>query len=138
MERPTDFMFTVTTYVCDRAAAWVDVVSKAAGLAVGLGVVTWIAPKVLLPAALLVFYGVTLRRWRIQAQRVAETGFGARLATYGFEDAELTRAVDRLLDDSSLRIRLAAMSSRIRASSGTERAAELIARVARSGEPVRA
>ena len=72
------------------------------------------------------------------AQRVAETGFGARLATYGFEDAELTRAVDRLLDDSSLRIRLAAMSSRIRASSGTERAAELIARVARSGEPVRA
>ena len=72
------------------------------------------------------------------AQRVAETGFGARLATYGFEDAELPRAVDRLLDDSSLRIRLAAMSSRIRASSGTERAAELIARVARSGEPVRA
>ncbi|MEO8468700.1 MAG: nucleotide disphospho-sugar-binding domain-containing protein [Chloroflexota bacterium] len=71
------------------------------------------------------------------AQRVAETGFGARLATYAFEDADLTGAVDRLIDDSSLRSRLAAMSSRVRASSGTERAAELIGRVARTGDPVR-
>ena len=72
------------------------------------------------------------------AQRVAETGFGARLATYGFEDGELTGAVDRLIADSSLQQRLAGMSSRIQASSGTDRAAELIGRVARTGEPVRA
>ena len=72
------------------------------------------------------------------AQRVAETGFGARLHTYAFEDAELTGAVDRLIADAALRRRLAAMASRIQATSGTARAADLIARVARSGEPVSA
>ena len=34
------------------------------------------------------------------AQRVDETGFGRRLATYGFRDEELTDAIDELLADA--------------------------------------
>ncbi|MCI0582685.1 MAG: glycosyl transferase [Chloroflexi bacterium] len=70
------------------------------------------------------------------AQRVDELGLGVRLSTYGFEDGELTGAVDRLVDDAALRARLAAMSARIRSTSGTARAAELIERVALTGQPV--
>ena len=69
------------------------------------------------------------------AQRVDETRFGRRLSTYGFRDEELTDAIDELLADRALAARLAAMSARIKASSGTVRAADLIERVARSGEP---
>jgi MGT family glycosyltransferase len=69
------------------------------------------------------------------AQRVDETGFGRRLATYDFRDEELTDAIDELLADRGLARRLAAMSTRIRASHGTVRAADLIERVARTGEP---
>jgi MGT family glycosyltransferase len=67
------------------------------------------------------------------AQRVAETGFGVRLATYEFEDANLLGAIDRLLADGDLRTRLAALSSRVQASPGTVRAADLLERVAASG-----
>jgi UDP:flavonoid glycosyltransferase YjiC (YdhE family) len=70
------------------------------------------------------------------AQRVAETGFGRRLATYDFEDAELSARIDGLLVDAGLRARLAAVASRIQASDGTTRAADLIERVAVTGEPV--
>jgi MGT family glycosyltransferase len=70
------------------------------------------------------------------AQRVDETGFGVRLPTYDFEDAQLTGAIDRLLADRGLRERLAAMSGRIRGTSGTVRAADLIERVALTGQPV--
>jgi len=69
------------------------------------------------------------------AQRVQETGFGRRLATYDFEDAELTGAIDELLGDDKLAARLAAMSSRIKSTSGTRRAADLIERVAVTGAP---
>ncbi len=70
------------------------------------------------------------------AQRVDETGFGVRLPAYAFDDDDLTGAIDRLLGDAALRRRLATMSARIRASNGTARAAELIERVARTGQPV--
>jgi MGT family glycosyltransferase len=70
------------------------------------------------------------------AQRVDETGFGVRLSTYGFADEELTGAADRLLGDASLRARMATMSARIRGTNGTARAAELIERVALTGDPV--
>jgi MGT family glycosyltransferase len=70
------------------------------------------------------------------AQRVDETGFGRRLSTYGFRDEELTDAIDELLADEPLAARLGAMSERIKASSGTIRAADLIERVARTGETV--
>ena len=70
------------------------------------------------------------------AQRIDETGFGRRLATYDFRDEELTDAIDELLADGPLARRLIAMSARIKASKGTVRAADLIERVARTGEPV--
>jgi MGT family glycosyltransferase len=70
------------------------------------------------------------------AQRIEETGFGRRLATYGFHEQELTDAIDELLADGPLAARLAVMSGRIRSSSGTVRAADLIERVAVTGQPV--
>ena len=69
------------------------------------------------------------------AQRVDETGFGRRLATYDFRDEELTDAIDELLADRELKARLAAVSERLRASPGTVRAADLIEQVARTGAP---
>ena len=70
------------------------------------------------------------------AQRVDETGFGRRLATYDFRDEELSDAIDELLDDRALARRLSEMSSRIKSGSGTVRAADLIERVAVTGQPV--
>jgi MGT family glycosyltransferase len=70
------------------------------------------------------------------AQRVDETGFGRRLSTYGFRDEELSDAIDELLADRALSGRLAATSARIKASSGTARAADLIERVAVAGQVV--
>ena len=67
------------------------------------------------------------------AQRVDETGFGRRLSTYGFRDEELTDAIDELLADEPLAARMAAMSARIKATSGTIRAADLIELVAVTG-----
>lgn len=72
------------------------------------------------------------------AQRVDETGLGVRLSTYGFEDAELTGAVDRLLGDAALGARMTAMARRIQTTSGTAVAAERIERVALTGQPVTA
>jgi MGT family glycosyltransferase len=70
------------------------------------------------------------------AQRIHETGFGIRLATYDFEDTDLTGAVDRLLADEPFRRRLAPISARLRANPGTVRGADLIEAVARSSDPV--
>jgi UDP:flavonoid glycosyltransferase YjiC (YdhE family) len=70
------------------------------------------------------------------AQRIDETGFGVRLATYDFQDAELSGAIERLLGDAPLARRLAAVSTRLKGSPGTVRAADLIERVARTGQPV--
>ncbi len=71
------------------------------------------------------------------AQRVDETGFGRRLATYDFADSELVGAIDALLADGALRDRLAGISGRMKATDGTTRAAGLIERVAITGAPVR-
>jgi MGT family glycosyltransferase len=60
------------------------------------------------------------------AQRMDETGYGIRLDTYGHDPAELPAAVERLLGDEPLKGRLAALSSRLQAAPGTERAADLI------------
>ncbi len=67
------------------------------------------------------------------AQRLAETGFGARLPAYAFEPDELTGAIDRLLGDRGLADRLAAIATRLQANPGTVRAADLIERLARDG-----
>jgi MGT family glycosyltransferase len=63
------------------------------------------------------------------AQRVDELGFGVRLDTYAFADAELTDAVDRLLADTELCTRLAGIGSAIRARDGLRVGADVIERV---------
>jgi UDP:flavonoid glycosyltransferase YjiC (YdhE family) len=66
------------------------------------------------------------------AQRVHDTGYGVRLATYGFKDHELTAAIDRLLAHDPLRTRMAANGAVIRSRNGTTRAADLIESVAQT------
>ena len=64
------------------------------------------------------------------AQRIHETGFGARLPTYAHEPEELRGAIDRLLGDRALAAHLDAVSRRLRAQPGTELAANLIESIA--------
>jgi MGT family glycosyltransferase len=71
------------------------------------------------------------------AQRMDETGFGVRLDTYGHTPEELPAAVERLLADQGLKERLRALSRRLQAAPGTERAADLIEAVARRPQPDR-
>jgi MGT family glycosyltransferase len=71
------------------------------------------------------------------AQRMDEIGFGRRLPTYGFTDADLHGAIDDLLADSRLHARLGKISARLTANPGTERAAELVERVAAAGAATR-
>jgi UDP:flavonoid glycosyltransferase YjiC (YdhE family) len=68
------------------------------------------------------------------AQRMDELGLGVRLATFGFEDARLGQALDRLIGDDAVTRRLREISARLQANLGTERAAACIESV-RSAEP---
>ena len=70
------------------------------------------------------------------AQRVHETNYGVRLSTYTFSEMEFFTAIDRLLSDFELEESLDAVAARLQASPGTERAADLIERLAATGEPV--
>jgi UDP:flavonoid glycosyltransferase YjiC (YdhE family) len=70
------------------------------------------------------------------AQRADELGLGVRLSTYDFQDEELTGAIDRLLANEWLTSELSRLSARLQSSPGTIRAADLIERLARTGEPV--
>jgi UDP:flavonoid glycosyltransferase YjiC (YdhE family) len=63
------------------------------------------------------------------AQRVHQLGFGVRLPTFEFEEAELTGAIERLLSDHAFGERLARSSRRLQATPGIERAADMIERV---------
>jgi MGT family glycosyltransferase len=72
------------------------------------------------------------------AQRMDELGFGVRLATYEFEDRELTGAIDRLLTAEDLKATLNGMAARLQANPGTVLAADLIERLARDRAPVMA
>jgi UDP:flavonoid glycosyltransferase YjiC (YdhE family) len=60
------------------------------------------------------------------AQRMDELGFGRRLQTYAFTEAELTGAIDELLTDQALNKRLDAIGESIRGRRGKERAADVI------------
>jgi MGT family glycosyltransferase len=64
------------------------------------------------------------------AQRMQETGLGARLDTYRCEPAELLGSIDRLLADKSLDTRLRGIARRLQRRSGTVKAADLIERLA--------
>lgn len=61
-------------------------------------------------------------------QRLQERELGARLDTYRHRPEDLTGAIDRLLSDEAMKIRLAAISTRLQSARGTEAAADLIAR----------
>jgi UDP:flavonoid glycosyltransferase YjiC (YdhE family) len=69
------------------------------------------------------------------AQRADETGVGIRLDTYRFTADELRGAVDRLVTDDALHARLAEISGRLQADSGTERIADLVEEAARAPQP---
>jgi UDP:flavonoid glycosyltransferase YjiC (YdhE family) len=70
------------------------------------------------------------------AQRVDETGFGIRISTYEFEEADLLGALDHLLHNAPLRARMASIADRVQSSPGTESAAALIERLAREHVPI--
>ncbi|ACZ39250.1 glycosyltransferase [Sphaerobacter thermophilus] len=70
------------------------------------------------------------------AQRVQEVGFGWRLTSYGFTDAEFHEALTDLLRDDARRARMQRIAARLQANPGTVKAADLIERVAVTGEPV--
>ena len=70
------------------------------------------------------------------AQRVEETGFGARLATYELADDDLLGTIARLLADRDMAARLNAVSDRLAAVPGTVAAADLVEQLARTREPV--
>jgi MGT family glycosyltransferase len=67
------------------------------------------------------------------AQRVDETGFGRRLATYAFADDDLRLAIDELLANVELRTRMAGIGAEIRARDGVARAAAAIQVVGLAG-----
>jgi UDP:flavonoid glycosyltransferase YjiC (YdhE family) len=60
------------------------------------------------------------------AQRVHEKGHGIRLATYHFKDEELTGAIEKLLNDSSLLTKLSKIGEQVRSRKGIEEAATKI------------
>jgi UDP:flavonoid glycosyltransferase YjiC (YdhE family) len=70
------------------------------------------------------------------AQRVHELGYGLRLESYEFDDEQLTGAIERLAGDRGLGRRLRGISTRLQATPGTERAADLIERLAREHQPL--
>lgn len=72
------------------------------------------------------------------AQRVHERGFGLRLPSYTFGDAEFYGAIDRLLGDTTLHQRMQSIAARIQNCRGTVLAADLIEQVAQEQEQRRA
>jgi MGT family glycosyltransferase len=69
------------------------------------------------------------------AQRLDETGFGVRLPTYDWTEDQLVGAVDRLLADDDLATRMRGIATEVQADPGRVRGADLIERVAVTGEP---
>ena len=70
------------------------------------------------------------------AQRVDELGFGVRLRSYAWTDADLLGAVERLLGPEGPAGRMRPIGERLRREPGRLRAADLIERLLRTGEPV--
>ena len=60
------------------------------------------------------------------AQRLAETGFGARIDPYQFTDQELVNTVDKLLYDKAIHQKLQAAAKRIQSENRHEQLANKI------------
>ncbi|MGZ8660447.1 MAG: glycosyltransferase [Actinomycetota bacterium] len=69
------------------------------------------------------------------AQRLQETGFGRRLPTYDWTDEQLVGAVHRLLADDDLAARMTTIATQVQDEPGRVKGADLIERVAVTGEP---
>ena len=85
-----------------------------------------------------VVQGKTAAREQLEkdTQRLQETGYGVRLPTYDWTEQELTAAVNRLLADEDLRHKMRNGATRIQAEPGRVKAADLLERLATTGEPV--
>ncbi|MCC7024929.1 MAG: glycosyl transferase, partial [Thermomicrobiales bacterium] len=70
------------------------------------------------------------------AQRVAELGFGHRLAPYAFSDADFLAALDDLLTDEARVACMAGIADRLQANPGPVKAAGLIERLAIEKAPI--
>jgi UDP:flavonoid glycosyltransferase YjiC (YdhE family) len=64
------------------------------------------------------------------ATRIEETGYGMRLPTYTFSDADFEAAIERLLGDREMHARLNALSGHMQAQQGAQRAAHLLGALA--------
>jgi UDP:flavonoid glycosyltransferase YjiC (YdhE family) len=67
------------------------------------------------------------------AQRLQDTGYGARLPTYDWTQDQLLEAVDRLIRDDDLAARMRANATEIQARNGRALGADLLIRVAGGG-----
>ena len=65
------------------------------------------------------------------AQRMQDLGFGLRINTYRFVDEELLIALDKLLNDTALRERMARLGERIRERDGLAVGVDVVERVGR-------
>jgi MGT family glycosyltransferase len=72
------------------------------------------------------------------AQRLRETGSGRRLPTYDWTEEQLVGAVQELLADDDLAARMRANAAAVQADPGRVRGADLLERLAVTGEPVTA
>ncbi|MGI8505620.1 MAG: glycosyltransferase [Solirubrobacteraceae bacterium] len=70
------------------------------------------------------------------AQRVDELGYGVRLRSYDWTDAELLRAVERLLGSEGPREPMGEIAHRLQRGPGQVKAADLIEQLCRTREPV--
>ena len=68
--------------------------------------------------------------------RRTRPGFGARLPTYAFDDHQLLDTVEQLHANTDLHARMRAIATRVQAAPGHIHAADLIARLATTGQPV--
>jgi UDP:flavonoid glycosyltransferase YjiC (YdhE family) len=67
------------------------------------------------------------------AARIADTGYGAELPRYKWTNRELADAIERLLADKAMHKRLAALSRHMHKAKGSDKAAELILKIAERG-----
>jgi UDP:flavonoid glycosyltransferase YjiC (YdhE family) len=70
------------------------------------------------------------------AQRLQETGFGRRLPTYDWTEEQLVGAVTELISDEDLAARMRSNGEIMRADPGRVRGADLLDRLAQTGEPL--
>jgi UDP:flavonoid glycosyltransferase YjiC (YdhE family) len=70
------------------------------------------------------------------AQRLQETGFGRRLPTYDWTTEQLVGAANELLSDDGLAARMRSIAEDVQADPGRVKGADLLERLAMTGEPV--